>query len=216
MFFYAIKYCAIRPWVWANRLYYRDLDHTSKMIHEVYDYAPAFKRLYKQIRQNNILDEHDLSEDSVVVVVGGLTSVEWVNEIKQRYQCRFVVYPDTIESTRRFQFLYSRVDEVYVRPRPVETRLLVELIDLIEKDSIDLLRIDSAGKEYKLLPMLIKAGIHKRLYQILIQFNESYFLSHLRRYFITRSLQPTHRREWNYPFVCEKWVRKQATGGDNQ
>lgn len=216
MIFYAIKYWLIRPRVWIQRLYHRDLDHAQRMIYEAYNYAPAFKQLYKNIQEHDLLNDHDLSEQSIVVVVGGSTSTEWINDLRKRYGCRFFVYPDTTDTAKKLQFFYSQVDEVYIRPGPVEILILLELIDLIDRDKIDLIRFDAGGEEYPLLPLLVKACIHKRFYQILIQFNENYFMSHLRRYFITRSLKHSHRRVWNYPFICEKWVWKEDPSADKQ
>lgn len=72
---------------------------------------------------------------------------------------------------------------------------------------VDLVKIDVEGAEYDLLDRVIEQGLQHQVRCFLIQFHEWHPAAYARRRKIIRELEKTHRLEWKFDFVWEKWVR---------
>ncbi|MDZ7783051.1 MAG: FkbM family methyltransferase [Halioglobus sp.] len=73
---------------------------------------------------------------------------------------------------------------------------------------VDLMKINIEGAEFPLLERMIEKDMLARVKCFMIQFHEWHPGAHGRRRRILEALARTHRREWNYDFVWEKWVRQ--------
>jgi FkbM family methyltransferase len=73
---------------------------------------------------------------------------------------------------------------------------------------VDLMKINIEGAEFPLLACMISAGLLARVDCFLIQFHEWHPGAHEKRRQIQAALSKSHRQEWNYDFVWEKWLRK--------
>ncbi len=73
--------------------------------------------------------------------------------------------------------------------------------------NVDLMKINIEGAEYPLLERMIEADLVKQVDCFMIQFHEWLPGAQEKRRAIREALSKTHREEWNYEFVWEKWVR---------
>jgi len=72
---------------------------------------------------------------------------------------------------------------------------------------IDLMKINIEGAEFPLLDKMIKTDLLKKVDCFMIQFHEWHPGAYAKRRRIREELSKTHRLEWEYYFVWEKWVR---------
>ena len=92
-------------------------------------------------------------------------------------------------------------------------RIKVEIaaIDRVWKDlnlgRVDLIKINIEGAEFPLLDKMIKTDLIKEVDCFLIQFHEWHPGAYRKRRRIQAELSKTHRLEWDYHFIWEKWVR---------
>lgn len=88
----------------------------------------------------------------------------------------------------------------------VALRDAAAVLDELGVASIDLVKLNIEGGEYDVLERLIASGWMPRIKCVLVQFHEWRDGAHMRRWRIRRALRRTHRLEWDYAFVWEKWV----------
>lgn len=74
-------------------------------------------------------------------------------------------------------------------------------------ERVDLMKINIEGAEFPLLERMIEKNMLDKVDTFLIQFHEWHPGARRRRAAIQKALSDTHRQEWNYDFVWEKWVR---------
>jgi FkbM family methyltransferase len=92
-------------------------------------------------------------------------------------------------------------------------RIKVEIaaIDRVWKDlkfgQIDLMKINIEGAEFPLLDKMIRTGLLNKVECFMIQFHEWHPGAYGKHRRIREELSKTHRLEWDYHFVWEKWVR---------
>jgi FkbM family methyltransferase len=72
---------------------------------------------------------------------------------------------------------------------------------------IDLMKINIEGAEFPLLEKMISADLLKNVDCFMIQFHEWHPGAYSKRQHIRQELSKTHRLEWDYHFIWEKWVR---------
>jgi FkbM family methyltransferase len=88
----------------------------------------------------------------------------------------------------------------------------IEAIDevwrTLEMGRVDLMKINIEGAEFPLLQRMIETDLLERVDTYLIQFHDWHPGAHTKRERIRAELAKTHREEWSYEFVWEKWVRK--------
>lgn len=92
-------------------------------------------------------------------------------------------------------------------------RIKVEIaaIDRIWKElrlgQVDLMKINIEGAEFPLFDRMITANLLNKVGCFMIQFHEWHPDAYAKRRRIREELSKTHRLEWEYYFVWEKWVR---------
>jgi FkbM family methyltransferase len=72
---------------------------------------------------------------------------------------------------------------------------------------VDLMKINIEGAEFPLLDKMISANLLNKVGCFMIQFHEWHPDAYAKRRRIREELSKTHRLEWEYYFVWEKWVR---------
>jgi FkbM family methyltransferase len=97
---------------------------------------------------------------------------------------------------------HSDVDRIQVEIAAIDR--VWEELDL---GRVDLMKINIEGAEFPLLDKMIKADLLKNVDCFLIQFHEWHPGAYKKRQRIRQELAKTHRLEWDYYFVWEKWVR---------
>jgi len=98
-----------------------------------------------------------------------------------------------------------RADESTV---DVEVRDIKRVIDELDLDEIDFVKINIEGGEYGLLERLVETGYVARCRILQVQFHEWYRAAYSRRGRIRKAIARTHRIDWDYPFVWERWLRR--------
>ena len=72
---------------------------------------------------------------------------------------------------------------------------------------VNLMKINIEGAEFPLLERMIEMGLLKNVDCFMIQFHEWHPDAYRKRMKIREELSKTHRLDWDYHFVWEKWVR---------
>lgn len=87
----------------------------------------------------------------------------------------------------------------------------VAAVDKVWRDlrlgQVDLMRISIEGAEFSMLDKMICANLLNNVNCFMIQFHESHAGAYRKRQRIREELSRTHRLEWDYDFIWEKWVR---------
>lgn len=77
----------------------------------------------------------------------------------------------------------------------------------LEFGTVDLMKINIEGAEFPLLEKMIEADLLKNVNCFMIQFHEWHPGAYSKRRRILKELAKTHRVEWSFHFVWEKWVK---------
>lgn len=89
----------------------------------------------------------------------------------------------------------------------VELRDVAAVLDDLDVDRVDLMKVNIEGGEYDLFDRLIETDWLPRIRTVLIQFHEWHPGAYRRRFRIRRALARHHDEVWNYPWIWEKWQR---------
>jgi hypothetical protein len=166
-----------------------------------------------------------LNKNSVVVDVGARHG-SWADQIKNKYFPQifcFEVVPEFCEELKNKGYSVFR-NAVYDKDGiikigieegegsvyhendtfEVESIEAKRIFEIIEKNNIDLIKINVEGAEYSILDNLIESKNIKNIKNLQIQFHiiETYEKEYDR---ISKELEKTHRVTWRYPFVWENW-----------
>lgn len=181
--------------------------------------------------------DYDLTSNSLVIDLGGYKG-QWASDIYARYNCRVLIlepvkaFAETIEKrfkknprvevfhlalgANRRQAVIALGDDgssVYRNAPGKETIQFEDVAEFFAKhgiDTIDLMKVNIEGGEYELLPRLFETGLVKRIKYIQMQFHDVEAGSETRMEEICRELSKTHRPTYQYKFVWENWVRRDA------
>ncbi len=178
-----------------------------------------------------------VSSRDTVVDAGGYAG-EWTREVVWRYGVRSVVYepvPAFAEGLRRLFAANDRVEVVQAglagedrqakvwvagdgsgefrqdRTGPAVTAEMVDAARLLELHGIGeiaCLKLNIEGGEYGVLGRLIRTANISRVRSLLVQFHRLFEDAEDRRNRIRQALAATHREVWCYPFVWERWSRR--------
>ena len=89
--------------------------------------------------------------------------------------------------------------------RTVEVRDILGVLDELELDHLDIMKLNIEGSEYDVLERLADTDWLPRIGVVLVQFHEWMPASHRRRRAIRRALHRSHRLVWDFPWVWEMW-----------
>lgn len=96
---------------------------------------------------------------------------------------------------------------VEAKREKIEIRDVVEVIDGLDREEIDLLKVNIEGGEFELLERLLSAGRASAIRHLQIQFHPRVPDAQSRRRAIQEGLSATHRQMWDYPWIWESWER---------
>jgi len=191
----------------------------------------ALSNWYKDDGDNTFCIDYPLTENSVVLDVGGYQG-NWSAKIAQKYNPFIYVFEpvkNSYEVARArlkhnpkiqvFNFgLGSHDEEVRISLDGDGSRTwglgsCIELVSMRDVAKlvvglIDLISINIEGGEYDLLPRMIETGVAMECRNIQIQFHNNYPDCDKLRNDIREQLSKTHTEIYNYPFVWEGWKRK--------
>jgi FkbM family methyltransferase len=90
----------------------------------------------------------------------------------------------------------------------VRMRDIKQVLEELQINQIDLIKMNIEGGEYPLLRRMIDTGVINYFNYIMVQFHTIYPNAHFYRREIRKSLSHSHRPMWDYPFVWESWERR--------
>jgi FkbM family methyltransferase len=205
---------------------------------ELHYYRPAFYRWMGAIGANrNLLNDADINSDSIVLDAGAYTG-EWAQEILDRYNPvvhafepdprnfkrlkkrglaneRLIPHEfglgDSNETARMpLELMGSSIysDSTDKPSAEVRIRDIAEVWTSLELERVDLMKINIEGAEFPLLERMIETGLLKQVDCFMIQFHEWHPGAYHRRREIRKALRKSHKLDWDYHFVWEKWSVK--------
>jgi FkbM family methyltransferase len=218
-----------------GRRRYPGLDAASRELLEAVEYRRSmFDFMGATHRDPAILFEASIDADSTVVDAGAFVG-EWTEEISRRYAPRVVAFEPAPMYWRVLQervgsspgvtcrqCALGRTDGTAVlsldgpgstlRPSDgsgptveVEVRDVAAVLDELDVERVDLLKLNIEGGEFDVLERLIETGWVERIDDLLIQFHEGHRAAHRRRRRIRQVLTRSHVEVWDFPWVWERW-----------
>ncbi|MCC5951653.1 MAG: FkbM family methyltransferase [Acidimicrobiia bacterium] len=234
---YAAKKALLSPRTAHRRRKAGEMAATTQQIFELSYYSDAtFGFLEATIRNPDILVDADLDEHSVVLDVGAFVG-QWCEKVVERYGATvhaFEPAPQAVAALRRRSAADPRIvthpvglsdrdttatmeihgpgSNVYSTTGEgdvveIQLRDVAAVLDSLDVDRVDLLKVNIEGGEYDLFDRLIETGWLPRIRTVLVQFHEWHPGAYRRRFRIRRALSRHHRQVWNYPWMWEKWTR---------
>jgi len=177
---------------------------------------------------------YSLSEDSIVMDVGGYEG-KWTSDIFSKYKC-FVYVFEPVQSfynnivkkfngkdkIKLFNYALSNKNgntkmcvnkdrsSMFVGKlnSEINMRDISEVIEELNLNTIDLIKINIEGAEYDLLDHIIEKNILTKFKNIQVQFHNFYPNAKERRDTIRKFLNETHEISFDYPFIWESWKLK--------
>jgi FkbM family methyltransferase len=178
---------------------------------------------------------YDLTEDSVIIDLGGYTGV-WVEQMINKYNSNvYIIEPieefydiivDKFKNNDKVNVLkvgISNEDKdgvIYLHgdatsanlskgtPVSVKFYKMKTLLDKWNLKSVDLIQINIEGDEYELLEDMLKTGIINTFKNIQVQFHYGIDDDIKRRENIHNGLKSNgYKIKFNYPFVWESWYK---------
>lgn len=172
---------------------------------------------------------YPLNNESVVVDLGARHG-NWSDLIKQKYNSKiycFEVVPEfcrQLESKgyQTFCFAVSNKREkiklgifeseasIFYEESNFEAEAISasEIFNLINHDTIDLMKINVEGAEYAILNELVKNGDISKIKNLQVQFHLFDDNKNNEYDELSKKLSETHELSWRFPFVWENWVLK--------
>lgn len=92
--------------------------------------------------------------------------------------------------------------------REAEIKSVRDVWKALDFQDVDLVKINIEGAEYELLEQMIDSDLMSSVRIFMIQFHEWHPGAYKRRRRIRRALRKTHKLDWDYHFVWEKWTRR--------
>jgi FkbM family methyltransferase len=175
-----------------------------------------------------------LDENSIVFDLGGYQG-EWTSDIYARYNCNVYVFEPVRKYIEVIKFRFNKNkkihpyqfglsdenSEAFILINEFASKIerqdakgnqekisLIKFIDFTKEQNInavDLIKINIEGAEYPLLIHIIESGFIQNINTLLIQFHNFEKNASSNRISIQKSLEKTHQKIFDYPFVWECW-----------
>jgi FkbM family methyltransferase len=235
---YTTKKILLTPRTVYKRRTTKDLDPATRMMFEQNYYRqPMFDFLVATMMKPDILTDHAIGPDSVVLDVGAFIG-DWSEKISTRYGSVIHAFEPGPSALRQMAERLDDHPNVHQHPyglgRRDETASLalsgpgstiyadsgtygtvevpirdaVAVLDELGLDHVDLLKVNIEGGEYDLIDRLDEAGWLPRIDLLMVQFHEFHPKAYRRRRHNRRSLARTHEQVWDYPWIWEYWRRR--------
>lgn len=187
------------------------------------------KAWYEQNGDNTYRINYDLNPNSIVVDIGARYG-EWCDIIKKKYGCNVycfdVILDFCIVLNRKNYVVFNCAvidkfgtinlgifdNEASILHDETDTNNIItiesipasEIFKLINKNEIDLIKINVEGAEYSILNNLIDSGLISKVRSIQVQFHliENYEQQYNE---LSQKLKKTHKITWRFPFIWENW-----------
>jgi len=192
---------------------------------------PADSKLWYQKKGDTTYRiDYDLNINSIIVDIGARHGA-WSDLIRNKYGCNTYCFEvikefcDQLKQKNYIVFNYAVNDnfgtiylgifegEASILYNNVNNNIVAESIPaskifkLINKQKIDLMKINVEGAEYNILKNLINENLISNIKHIQIQFH---LIENYEKLYdnIVKELEKTHKITWRFPFVWENWTIK--------
>lgn len=232
---YTTKKLLLTPRTVYKRRTTKDLDPATRLMFEQNYYRqPMFDFLVATMLKPDILTDHDLSPNSVVLDVGAFVG-DWAEKIAERYDAVVHAFEPAPGALRQLDARAERFPGIHVHAfglgrrdetatlalagpgssiyadsgsfgeADVPIRDVVTVLDELGIDRVDLLKVNIEGGEFDLLDRLAEAGRLDRIDRVMVQFHEFHPKAYRRRRANRRALGRQHELVWDYPWIWECW-----------
>jgi len=181
------------------------------------------------------IDYDFLAQDSLAFDLGGYCG-QWASDLYSRYECRIYVFEPIVQYADFIRKRFHRNPKVSVFPfglgpnteeklikvsedasstysKDADTPIHIEeFIAFIQREGItdiDLMKVNTEGGEYDILPYLISTGYIAHIRALQVQFHVYSEADKQRAEAIRRDLEKTHASDYSYAYVWEGWSLKQ-------
>jgi FkbM family methyltransferase len=203
------------------------------------EFELAISRYVRLHKNNEILYDHDLNTNSVVMDLGAYKG-EFTAELTKRYSPRIFLFEPIKEyydlSQQRFasdnkiscyNFAVGVSTQIRINKNNnksstyfegkqleievVDSKSISDVISQLEIKYVDLMKLNVEGSEFTILKDLIDFDMVSKIHRILVQFHTFVPNSAELRREIRKDLQLTHREVFNFPFVWEYWIKQESS-----
>jgi FkbM family methyltransferase len=139
---------------------------------------------------------------------------QFVGVLRERFKedSKIEIYPFMVgsESCERELFLNGDATSIAGPGQLVivKQRGLEDFIGMIRGRDVDLVSINIEGGEYELLEILLESNCLSIFRTLLIQFHREHHEFEERYARIQSGLSLSHRMVWDYPFIWQRWDRR--------
>jgi FkbM family methyltransferase len=232
---YAFKHLALAPRAAYRRRRSGDLEPLARQLLETQQYGRAMYDFMDAVAANpDLLTDVPITERGVALDVGAYVG-GWATRMVERYGCtvygfepspgpaakaaedlsahpQVTVFPYGVGATDSTELLtrdgpgssiyggtgtFGTVD--------VKIRDIVAVLDELDLQWVDVMKVNIEGAEYDLLERLDAALWLPRIGVLSIQFHEWHPKAHRRRRQIRAMLRRSHEQVWSYGWVWELW-----------
>jgi FkbM family methyltransferase len=179
---------------------------------------------------------YDLNSDSVVFDVGGYKG-DFAFNIYEKFKCKVYIFEPVESFYNSIVERFSNNDNIFVfkyglsgadscedisiigdasslykqghKTEKIQIRETAKVIEELNIDKIDLIKINIEGGEYPLLFHCIGKKLVNKMRDIQVQFHSFADYAPPKRDLIQQYLQKTHYITYDYPFVWENWKLKE-------
>lgn len=212
---------------------YNVLFKLRKLLRLVYSTKSRSRFFWNLRKGDDILSlDYPLDKNSVVFIIGAYEG-DYLSKLNNKYECKIYAFEPIIESfeilKNKFQFyeniklynfgLSDITEEVYFSKSGESSSLYREgsykvnvllksfkdFLDESKIENIDLIYINIEGGEYRLLDSAIKNNLLLKVIHLQVQYHLINKSSRLERKLINKKLRVTHKRQFNFPFIWERW-----------
>lgn len=239
---YRLKRALLRPRIAYRRRRDRDLDQLTRAMLEAHGYRPSLYRFMAAVADNpDLLTDLEVDEQSIVLDLGAFDG-EWSEAVADRYGARVLAFEPDPTARPRLENRLGGHPRVRILPyglggadavanlalegpgstvyasngtfgtAEIEICDIARVLDELDADEVDAMKINIEGSEYDVLDRLAETGWLPRIRLLSIQFHEWAARAHARRRANRRTLRRTHEVAWSYPWVWEQWRRRDTIG----
>jgi len=232
----------IKKYIKNNYKIYKLLSNTRERLRILYNTKTRSRYIWLlRDGDNKLTLDYPLNEESVVFDIGAYEG-NFTEKINNKFRCHIFAFEPIDHSVKVlykkfknfpkvniYSFGLSDKDKtvnisdiggassIFKRPegqpnKSIEVRSFINFVNENEIKQIDLLYMNIEGSEYKLLNDIIDKGFIKYISHIQVQFHNFIPNAKKERKLIRKKLANTHKCNFNYPFIWERWDLKIRPG----
>jgi len=201
------------------------------------DRLTPWQRFIRDGHDTLLVRDLQLTPDSTVLDFGGYVG-DYSASLVRAYGCRIEVFEPIRSFAQQLRGRFSGDSNVSIHECGIasqrETRVFrisqdatgafatgepqevvfeaVEYVNRVAAGPIDLIHINIEGGEYELIPCLADAGVLERAARVFVQFHRAGAASAENRQHCERILATHHDMLWDYDWLWQAWLRKDANG----